>query len=228
MSSSIILVAGATGGTGQRVVEQLLQQGRRVRILVRDAAKAQALFGDALECHIAMVQDASAVAKAVYGVDYLVSAIGARTRANDPLNTGETVDYIGNLNLVNAAKQYSVKQYVLVSTGGLAASVFEASLQQRPILEWKLKAEQVVQNSGVPYTIVRPGRLLNDEGGHLGTRSSQGDYQRGPITRDDVARVCVAALQNSVAQCKTLEVVNDESTQPVQDWNAFFSALHDH
>lgn len=41
----IVLVAGATGGVGKRVVEQLLQQGYKTRALVRDVSKAQQLLG---------------------------------------------------------------------------------------------------------------------------------------------------------------------------------------
>lgn len=40
----IVLVAGATGGVGKRVVEQLLQQGYKTRALVRDVSKAQQLL----------------------------------------------------------------------------------------------------------------------------------------------------------------------------------------
>lgn len=49
VNDSVILVAGASGGVGQRVVQQLVAQGYFVRALVRDLQRGQAIFGDAVE-----------------------------------------------------------------------------------------------------------------------------------------------------------------------------------
>ena len=53
-NASVVLVAGATGGTGQEVVDQALEKGYRVRALVRDEAKARMLFGDRVQYVVGM------------------------------------------------------------------------------------------------------------------------------------------------------------------------------
>ena len=83
------------------------------------------------------------------------------------------------------------------------------------IMHWKLKGEDALRASGVPYTIVRPGGLTDEAGGTLGALIAQGDDQGiGQSNRIDVARICVRALTDPAARNVTFEVVKDES-QPV-------------
>jgi uncharacterized protein YbjT (DUF2867 family) len=227
-SADKILVAGATGGTGQRIVHHLLQQGQSVRIFARDADKVQRLFGLAagLEIHIGDIRDSQAVAQAVQGVTHIISAVGARSQDEDDANSARYVDYEGTQHLAKAAQQYGIQQIILVSTAGLSDSVYAESVKNRPILLWKKQAEQAVQSSGIPYTLVRPGRLLDEEGGQFGMLVTQGDYQRGEgIARDDVARVCVAALKQPAAYRKTFEISRDRNEEPISDWAEFFADL---
>ncbi|WFP52125.1 SDR family oxidoreductase [Methylomonas sp. EFPC3] len=230
-SADKILVAGATGGTGQHIVHHLLQQGQSVRIFARDADKVQRLFGStaALEIQIGDIRDPQAVAQAVQGVTHIISAVGARSQDEDDPNSARYVDYEGTQHLVKAAQHYGVQQIILVSSAGLSDSVYAESVKNRPILLWKKQAEQAVQSSGIPYSLVRPGRLLDEDGGQFGIRVTQGDYQRVEgIARNDVARVCVAALNQPAAYGKTFEITGDRSQAPVTDWPAFFQAMrHD-
>jgi len=92
------------------------------------------------------------------------------------------------------------------------------------VLKWKLKGEQVLRTSGIPYTIVRPGGLTDEDGGQHEILFKQGDKDGGLITRADVARVCVAALEIPAARNKTFEVING-STPPAKDWQTLFAGL---
>ena len=86
----MILVAGGTGTAGSEVVRALVEQGRAVRVLVRDPGKARALFGDAVEPAVGDFADARSVRAALAGVDQLFLSgpddprrVGWETRAID-------------------------------------------------------------------------------------------------------------------------------------------------
>lgn len=220
-----ILVVGATGGTGKEVVRQAREAGYRVRALVRDADKARAQLGSDVELVVGDVRTGTGVEAAVRGVDYVVSALGSNVR-NDPTNTPERVDYGGVRDLVNAAAGAKVKHFVLVSSMGVTHDDHPLNKMFGNILVWKRKGEEAVRASGVPYTIVRPGGLLDTSGGKADIRAFQGDdlKNNGRIPRADVAAVCLNALGNSRAAGKTFEIVSGVEGNRV-DWNGLFAGL---
>src|SRR5688500_17586722 len=99
----LVLIAGATGGTGQAAVEQALEKGYSVRVLVRDREKAATLFGDRVTYAIGDVREPRTLRGAVRGVRYVISAVGS-SGARDPENSPELVDYGGVKALAEAAK----------------------------------------------------------------------------------------------------------------------------
>ena len=220
-----ILVVGATGGTGKEVVRQAREAGYKVRALVRDADKARAQLGSDVELVVGDVRTGAGVAAAVRGVDYVVSALGSNVR-NDPSNTPERVDYGGVRDLVNAAASAKVKHFVLVSSMGVTHDDHPLNKMFGNILVWKRKGEEAVRASGVPYTIVRPGGLLDTPGGKAGIRAFQGDdlKNNGRIPRADVAAVCLNALGNRRAASKTFEIVSGAEGSSV-DWSGLFAGL---
>ncbi|RWR96305.1 NADH:ubiquinone oxidoreductase intermediate-associated protein 30 [Cinnamomum micranthum f. kanehirae] len=73
------------------------------------------------------------------------------------------------------------------------------------ILTYKLKGEDLIRESGVPYTIIRPCALTEEPAG-ADLIFDQGDNITGKISREEVARICVAALGSHYACDKTFEV----------------------
>jgi uncharacterized protein YbjT (DUF2867 family) len=221
----VLLVVGATGGTGREVVRQALAQGFAVRALVRDATRARTQFGDSVAYVVGDVRTGAGIAAAMQGADYVVSALGSNVR-NDPENTPERVDYGGVKALAEAAAAARVKHFVLVSSMG--ATHVDHPLNRRfgNILIWKLKGEDALRGSGVPYTVVRPGGLRDSPGGATGVKAFQGDdlSNQGSIPRADVATVCLAALGNAAARGKTFELVADTATART-DLDALFAGL---
>ncbi|KAK9803244.1 hypothetical protein WJX73_009291 [Symbiochloris irregularis] len=79
------------------------------------------------------------------------------------------------------------------------------------MLNHKFEGENAVRASGLPYTIVRPTGLSNDqELGPSALEFAQGDTIEGRVTRDEVATVIAAALSTPAAVGKTLEVRRSE------------------
>jgi uncharacterized protein YbjT (DUF2867 family) len=222
----LALVAGGTGRTGRYVVEGLIAEGRfAVRVLARDADKARELFGDRVDVAVGDVKEPGTLPAAFAGVTHVVSAIGTGGDFFGD-NRAEFVDYAGNRNLAEAAAAAGVQHFVLVSSIGVTHPDHPLNARLNNILDWKLKGENALRASGVPYTIVRPGGLRDEPGGRFGLKVAQGDAVGGPeeyIPRADVAAVCVRALGNPDAFAKTFEVLSDPGASEI-DWS-FFARL---
>lgn len=223
-SPGIVLVAGATGRTGTAVVSQLLADGYTVRALVRDPVKARAAFGDRVSYFTGDVTDPATLTPAMQGVDAVISAIGAKG-AKGP-SRPEVIDYEGVRNLVVAASAAGVRQFVLVSSRSATQKDHPLNRMFGNVLIWKLKGEDALRTSGVPYTIIRPGGLGNGEPGEKAFVIEQGDRSAGQTTiaRSDLATVCVQALKHPEALNRTFEVNTIEGS-PVTDWRARFAEL---
>ncbi|CAM9798633.1 unnamed protein product, partial [Phaeothamnion confervicola] len=117
----------------------------------------------------------------------------------------EIVDWLGAKNQIDSAKAVGVKQFVFVSSmGGTQPDNFLNSIGKRAdgkggdILLWKRKAEKYLVESGLPYTIIHPGGLLDKPGGRreltVGVDDELLKLPRRSIPRADVAEVCVQSL----------------------------------
>lgn len=211
-----VLVAGASGATGRPLVKMLVEQGYVVRALVRDPAKATDLGAGVTVVQGDVTQPAT-LAAATKGAKYVVTAIGAKKPS-----TPEQVDYQGVVNLVDAAKAAGVQHFVLMSSIGAGNTDPAVPLNKMfgMVLVWKGKGEDHLRQSGVPYTIVRPGGLQVCEPGKTGLKIAPGDAAiRGLICRSDVARVMVDALTRPEAAGKTIALVGDKGAAP-DAWKA--------
>jgi uncharacterized protein YbjT (DUF2867 family) len=117
----------------------------------------------------------------------------------------ETVDRQGATKLIKAAKEHGVRRYVMVSSMG-ADDPESGSEGMRPYLRAKGQADEALRESGLDYTIVRPGRLTDDPAtGRVDAAISLG--RRGEITREDTAHVLLATLTATNTHAKTFEVL---------------------
>ncbi len=221
-----VLVAGATGQTGQQVVRHLQLAGYHVRALVRDMDKAQSQLGDGVELVKGDVKDPATLGAAVTGVSAVISSIGARGK--DGPDRPEMIDFEGVRNLVDAARTARVRQFVLVSSRGVTQDDHPLNRMFGDVLRWKLKGEDYLRQSGLAYTVIRPGGLLNEPAGKSDIAFEQGDRRIGntvlAIPREDVAIVCVQALLDPEARFRTFEIHRAEGP-PVADWKAKFASL---
>lgn len=221
-AGGVVLVAGATGGTGRALVRNLQAEGYSVRALVRDLDKARLVLGDNVDLRTGDVRDVDTLIPAVTGADYVISAIGASQ--SDPENGPEAVDYGGVKNLVEAAAAADVRQFVLVSSSGVTQEDHYLNKMFNNVLQWKFKGETALRDSGLNYTIVRPGGLVNIPGGKEALVFAQGDTTSGRISREDVAIICIRALQVTAARNRTFETYSTEAAGQ-NDWQALFGAL---
>jgi uncharacterized protein YbjT (DUF2867 family) len=174
----MILVTGATGTVGTEVVRQLVACGERPRILVRDADRARAKFGDAVDYLTADLDRPRDLSVDGISDVFLLSRQTSRQREQESA-------------VIAAARRSGVRRLVKLS-------VFRAdensSLQ---VARQHRQAELVAQQSGLSCTIIRPTFFMQNlfvllRAGVIRTAAEDGRV--AVIDARDVASVAVAAL----------------------------------
>lgn len=215
-------VAGATGETGRRIVAELVRQNIPVRALVRSTEKAAQILPAEAELVTGDVLDINSIRAAIEDCTVLLSATGAAP-SFDPTGPYK-VDYEGTKNLVDVAKEKHIEQFVMVSSLCTSKLLHPLNLFFL-ILVWKKRAEEYLQASGVPYTIVRPGGLTNeDENADSIVMSGADTLFDGRIARFKVAQVCVEALTNPTAKNKIVEIVA-RAEAPSREFADLFASI---
>lgn len=218
----LVAVLGASGRTGVYVLEELKSRDVDIRALSRNIETAKQKVGGDFEWVPADVTDPKSLLLAFEGVDILISTIGSTGGDNS-----EMIDYEGSINFVEAAKETGVSRIIYMSSIGAGGaenfSTVILNLVANKTMKWKSLGEDYIRNSGIDFTIVRPGGLRGEPGA-LGIRFEQGDEVIGWIPRGDVAAVMVESIFNDDASNKTFEVINDESL-PIEGWKDEFINL---
>lgn len=224
-----ILVAGASGRVGIEVAKRLQSENAPVRALTRSRERALERWGEefaTLDWVEADVRDPAQVRAAMPGVERVICVIG--TRELEGPNSAEFVDYGGVRNLVDAALAEGVRHFVLLTAIGTTDPEHPFNKLTKGALQWRFKGEEHLRDSGLAYTVVRPGGIVDGEADELGVALLQGDewkpLLRKTIRRKDLAAVLVEAARNPALRNVTLEIVNDESLSPGA-WRASLTAL---
>jgi uncharacterized protein YbjT (DUF2867 family) len=202
-----VVIAGGHGKIALHLERLLADSGHRVSALIRnpdhddDVREAGA---EPLLCDLEREDD---LAHYMRGADAVVFAAGAGPGSGPERK--RTVDLGAAVKLIDAARSTGAHRYVMISSIG-ADDPAAGSEQMRPYLEAKAEADRRLSDSGLDWTIVRPGRLTDDPGTGLVTVT--GDMSvRGEVPREDVARVIAAALGDPGTIGKTFVVVGGET-----------------
>jgi uncharacterized protein YbjT (DUF2867 family) len=214
-------VAGATGATGQRIVKELVAKDIPVRALVRNLEAGKAKLPAEADLVVGDVSKPETLKEAIGDSTVLLCATGAKPSLNP---TGPfQVDYQGTKNLVDVAKATGIEHFVFVSS--LCISKFFHPLNLFwLILYWKKQGETYLQNSGLTYTIVRPGGLKNEDNADAIVMSSADTLFEGSIPRTKVAQVCVESLLYPSARNKIVEIVA-EPNKTATSWENLFARV---
>jgi uncharacterized protein YbjT (DUF2867 family) len=205
-----VLVLGGHGKVALRLLRQLAEAGHRGRGVIRNRDQAADLEAVGAEAIVCDVEKEELGGKAT-GADAVVFAAGAGPGSGPERK--RTVDFGGAVKLIDAARADGVCRYVMLSAMG-ASDPDSGGEKMRPYLTAKADADRALVESGLDHTIVRPGRLTDDEGtGRV--EAAEGLGRRGEITREDSAAVLLAALELEVTIGKTFEVLAGET--PIED-----------
>ncbi len=196
-----VLVAGATGYLGRRIVSQLKSDGYWVRVLVRRPEQAAEL-STADEIFIGEVTHPESLVGIADGIDTIFSTIGI-TRQRDGVGYDD-VDYRGNLSLLRQAARAGVKRFVYVSV------LHGRELRSRVrLVAAKERFVDELAASSIASTVIRPTAYFSDMGAFLdmarkGTAFVIGDgkHRMNPISGEDLAAVCVQAALSWESECE--------------------------
>lgn len=190
-TSSKILVLGATGGTGRLIVKEAVARGHDVSAFVRSAEKGRELRGATLV--IGDARDETAMREAVKGKDAIISALGT------PASPFRDVTLLSAATraVAKAMKAEGVARLVAITgigagdSAGHGGFIFDniiMPLLLRKVYADKDRQEDIIRNSGLDWTIVRPS-VLNDRSEYNRVRAliDLSDFHGGTISRADVA-----------------------------------------
>ncbi|MGV2963163.1 SDR family oxidoreductase [Paenibacillus sp. AGC30] len=207
-----VLVIGANGQIGKFVVEQLVQEGKHtVTAMIRKPEQADALKKLGADVVIGdlegSVEDLAEAMKDHNAIVFTAGSGGSTGQDKTLL-----IDLDGAVKTMEAAEQQGISRYVLVSAYG-ADQREKWSESIKPYYVAKHYADRALFASDLNYTIIRPGGLKNEPG--TGNIAVGTDLEPGSISREDVARVIVASLQEEKTYRMAFDLVAGE--HPVED-----------
>jgi uncharacterized protein YbjT (DUF2867 family) len=204
-----VVIVGGHGQVALRLAKLLAERGDSPRGIIRDTDQADDLEAIGCEPIVLDIENVE-ISDAVAGANAVVFAAGAGPGSGPARKL--TVDYGGAVALIEAAQQHDIKRYLMVSAIG-ANRPERWSEQMKPYYEAKADADKAVMESGLDYTIVRPGGLTNDPGTgkvQIAERLEGG----GSVTRDDVAAVLAEVLRADNTIGKAFDLLNDRTPIP--------------
>lgn len=176
-----LLITGATGTIGARVVDNLLARGERPTVLVRDAAKAHARFGDRVDIVRGDLGNAASLTDAFGGVERVLL-----------INSGSDLAHRDEI-AAHAARAVGVTRLVKLSTIDVEHHVGTGP--------WHARGEAAIRASGVDFTFVRPCGFMDNALAWAPAITSSGVVESATadgtipfIHSDDIAEVATAAL----------------------------------
>jgi uncharacterized protein YbjT (DUF2867 family) len=156
-----LLVIGASGLVGRRLVQALLAQGQTVRCLARDPARVTDLAAAGCDVELGDILDPAAVGRAVEGTEGIYIAIHTLSRqpaAGDGDRFMDIEDR-GVDHVIAAARATGVRRIVYVTSLGTTSEARSEWLRER----WRV--EERLLHSGLDATVIRPGHIAG-VGGH--------------------------------------------------------------
>ena len=196
----MILVTGATGNIGSELVKQLIATSADVRVVTRDEKKVSHL-NPAIEAVIGDRQDPTVIKKALEGTDkvFLLPVLLDEKHEADRL-------------LIDEAKRANVDRIVMISSGVIRSN------PKNPIGVLHREVELLIEESGIPWTVLRPGgftsnalRFWADTIKSLATVfNPTGDGKSAPIAPYDIAAVAAVALTAAGHKGKTYDLTGPE------------------
>ena len=199
-SKENVLVVGANGTTGKLLINYLNKsQYFNPVAMVRKKEQLAQFKNQGIDTVLGDLEED--LVHVTNGIDKVIFAAGSGGNTSAEKTT--LVDQEGAKRVIDAAKTADIKKFVMLSA--INADQPESGGDLSHYLEAKKIADEHLKNSGIPYTIVRPGMLTNDKG----TGKIKADYkvERGKITRDDVAYTLVHVLNDGIANNSVFEMI---------------------
>lgn len=196
MSTTTVAILGASGRTGQPLVQQALDAGYNVRALVRDPAKLPIKAQDRLTIIAGDATDADSINKVITGADVVVSALGPV-----PGNMG-VCSQATKLVLANAPTRYIIVAGAAVnapddkkSVPNKLVTLLVRTLQKAAAMDKQAELGLLEKSSNVNWVYVRPPRLT--DGPVKDVKSNLYDCPGMSITRASLASFLLQVVKDN-------------------------------
>jgi uncharacterized protein YbjT (DUF2867 family) len=213
------VVAGVTGNTGSIVAEQLLAQGKSVRVLVRDAAKGESWKARGAEVRVVALEDEGALTEAIRGAEGVYALIPPAYAADDVLASCRRIARAW-AKAIEAARPRHV---VFLSSIGAQHE------DGTGIIRTLYQAEQILRPLGTPITFLRAASFVENWGSALQPATTAGivptfeNPQRAipTVSVVDIGATAARALLDPPTTHRTLELAGPVPASPADVAAAF-------
>ena len=204
-----ILIFGASGKTGRKLITQGLRKGHNITAFVRNPASLK-LWDDNLRIIKGDALNLNDVDSAITGQDVVISALGNRT-SQTIWKSNKNISNALN-NIILGMNNHKVKRLLSITSFGVNKKIFPLEKLYIKVILWKLfadipKQEELIKKSNLNWTILRPARLVDT--------NKTGQYKTGEdlsiglfskISRADVADFLIKNIQNDDLVGKTITI----------------------
>ena len=211
----LILVTGATGFVGRRVVKALVERGLKVRAMVHRPGLEHLFDSTLVETCYGDVTNPISLQPAMEGISSVIHLVAIIKEVG--VSTFATVNYQGSKNVVEATRRGGRREIIYVSAIGAVDD------PDYPYLRSKWMAEQAVIGSGVPYTILRASIQFGEGDEFINTLAGlvkslpvvpivgNGKTQFQPMAVADMANCIALTLEHTAMRGRTLEIGGPET-----------------
>ncbi len=207
-----ILIIGANGQIGTRLVKQLKESEHTPVAMVRKKDQVDQFENEGIETVLADLEED--IGHAFKNVDGVVFSAGSG--AHTPESQTKVIDEQGAIKAIDTALDAGVNRFIMVSAlmANRDPDAWPDSMQH--YYEAKSKADDYLRSTDLNYTILMPGRLTNDEGNRkVELNEKISDLEGRSITRDDVASVIVELIDSENTYHKSLDLLQGD--EPVRE-----------
>jgi uncharacterized protein YbjT (DUF2867 family) len=206
-----VLVVGANGQIGRHLVKMISDSEEfTARAMVRQQEQADSFKESGVETAIVSLEGTvEEITEAAQGCEAIVFTAGSGGHTG--LDKTLLIDLDGAVKTIEAAEKAGVNRFIMVSA--LQSHNREKwSEAIKPYYAAKHYADRILLQSGLTYTIVRPGGLVNDKG--TGKVLAAENLESGTIPRQDVAAVILACLKERNTYNKAFDFVSGD--EPIE------------
>ncbi|MDF2857149.1 MAG: yhfK [Neobacillus sp.] len=207
-----VLVVGANGQIGKQLIHLLSKSNEHtVKAMVRKEEQAEAFTRLGLEVSVTSLEDrVEDIAQAARGCNAIIFTAGSGR--NTGFDKTLLIDLDGAVKTVEAAEKVGIKRFIMVSA--IQAHKRESwNEKMMPYYTAKYYADKILEQSDLTYTIIRPGRLVNDPG--IGKITAAENIKGGSIPREDLAKTIVHALTEENTFYRSFDLTTGEV--PIKD-----------
>jgi len=204
-NNSKILLIGANGQIGQKIAALMSQGDLAIKAMIRHAE--QATYFDKLNIETVTADLENDFEHAFQECDQMIFTAGSG--AHTGFNKTLLIDLWAAVKSIQYAEKHQFRRFIMISARG-AKNPDNGPQAIKPYLIAKHAADEALIHSKLNYTILQPGRLLNEAATGLITTTRPSNPAKQIITRDDVAKAVVYCLKQPQTDYKSYELFNGE------------------